>query len=94
VPIIEAWEWDDANLGHLRPPRPGRREIRQVADSDPRFRRNRRDRAATHQMIGPDAGGRMWVVCIVQVHKGGSTWRAITGWEARDSEIEWYRRSK
>jgi len=94
VPTIREWHWDDGNLGHLRPPRPGRRAIRQVANGDPRFRRNRRGRAASHQMIGPDEGGKMWVVCIAQVPGMEWTWRAITGWEARDHEVDWYRRSR
>jgi hypothetical protein len=94
MPIIEAWSWDDDNLNHLQPPRPNRRTIRQVAAEDPRFRRNRRGRAASHQMVGPDEGGTMWVVCIVEVSTNPGTWRAITGWRARDPEIEWYRRSR
>jgi hypothetical protein len=45
-------------------------------------------------MVGPDAGGKIWVVCIVQIPSKQDTWRAITGWRARAAEIEWYRRSR
>lgn len=94
MPTIIGWEWDEENLGHLRPPRPNRNTIREVATEDPRFRRNRRGRSASHQMIGPDAGGAMWVVCIVEVRTSLGRWRAITGWRARPREIAWYRRSR
>lgn len=99
MPTIRSWEWDEGNLGHLaRPhpdgtPRPRPRTIRQVGEEAPRFRRNLKGRAASHQMIGPDAGGTLWVVCIVETHVTG-TWRAITGWPARDPETTWYRRSR
>lgn len=91
---IEAWEWNEGNLDELASHGVARRNVLQVSQGDPRFRRNRRGRAASHQMIGPDDGGKIWVVCIVQAPDRPGVWRAVTGWQARASEREWYRRSR
>lgn len=90
---IGEWEWDKGNLEELGQHGMGRQVVLAVSLESPKFRRNRRRRAASHQMIGPDAGGRIWVVCIVETPVCGR-WRAITGWEARDVEIDWYRGAK
>ena len=87
---IEEWQWDDGNLTELAAHGVSPRIVEQVAQGSPRFRQNRRRRAATHQMIGPDAGGTIWVVCIMQVGGHPGLWRAITGWKARDHEVAWY----
>jgi hypothetical protein len=94
VVYIGEWEWDEDNerelaRHHLRPD-----IVIDVAETSPRFRRNRRRRAATHMMIGPDRGGTIWALCIVQVDKRGGVWRAITGWLADDVETEWYKRNR
>jgi len=74
---IEDWEWDDANLDELAQHGMRRRHVEQVAEEQPLFRRNKRGRSATHQMIGPDRGSRIWVVCIAPVPGIPGTWRAI-----------------
>lgn len=86
---IAEWEWDEDNLAELAAHGLARRTVLSVSTEAPRFRRNKRRRAATHQMIGPDSGGTMWVVCIVETAVQGR-WRAITGWKARDAERTWY----
>lgn len=88
---ISGWDWDDSNVGELSRHGLDRRTVLDVAAENPRFRRNKRKRAATHQMIGPDRGGRFWTVCILRLH--GERWRAITGWPSTPSEIEWHRKS-
>ncbi len=67
--------------------------VDQVSNEKPRFRRNKKGRAASHQMIGPDRGGAIWVICILEMPLRAGLWRAVTGWRARGSEQEWYRRS-
>lgn len=57
---IDEWDWDDGNLEELAPHGVTRRIVESVAEEAPLFRRNKRGRAASHQMIGPDPGGRMW----------------------------------
>lgn len=93
TPRIEEWQWDEGNLSELARHELDRRIVLQVAVEAPVFRANRKERAATHQMIGPDHGGAIWVVCIVEVSGTPGLWRAITGWGAEDLEIEWYRRN-
>lgn len=90
---IAEWQWDEGNLAELAQHGLSRRTVRQVWREGPRFRRNRKNRAASHQMIGPDSGGAVWVVCIVEVVGQPGLWRAITGWRAEDEDEAWYRRS-
>ena len=89
---IEEWEWDDANREELYVHGLNRRIVEQVAEERPRFRANKKGRAATHQMIGPDFSGTIWVICIVQCKGVSDTWRAVTGWRAEKPEEDWYRR--
>lgn len=90
---IDEWEWDDGNLEELRAHGLSRRLVLQVAGNASRFRRNKRGRAASHQMVGPDAGGTMWVICIAEAAAEPGRWRAITGWRAEEPDIDWYRRA-
>lgn len=71
-----------------------RRVVLEVFGNAPRFRPNRRNRAATHQMIGPDKGGSLWLFCIVAVAGQRGLWRVVTGWAAEDPDEVWYRRAK
>ena len=89
---IDEWEWDDGNLDELARHGASRRIVEQVAQDTPRFRRNKHGRAATHQMIGPDWGGAIWVICIAPVPGVDGLWRAITGWPATGADKAWYRR--
>lgn len=91
---IEQWHWDEGNLEELARHGLSRRVVLQVAREAPKFRRNKRGRAASHQMIGPDAGGTLWTVCIVEVPWAPGEWRAITGWPATSAERQWYGRKR
>lgn len=88
---IEVWEWDDNNIEHLAAhgitPELIEDEIWLEA---PKFNANRRGRAASHLMVGPDRGGEMWTICIVQVDDDPATWRVITGWKSKLREQTWY----
>lgn len=57
---IEEWEWDDGNIEHLAThgitPELVEDEIWSEA---PKYIANRRNRTASHLMIGPDRGGRI-----------------------------------
>jgi hypothetical protein len=46
--------------------------------------------AASHQMIGPDKSGAIFVICIAAIPGQPGLWRAITGWPADAAEREWY----
>jgi len=91
---IDEWQWDDGNLDELARHGLSRRIVERVGEEIPRFRRNKRGRAATHQMIGPDDGGTIWTICIGELPSWPGVWRAITGWKATPAEIGWYERSR
>lgn len=87
---ISEWQWDDGNLDELawHGVRPS--TVEAVAEERPRFRRNKKGRAASHQMIGPDKSGAIYVICIVAIPGRPGLWRAVTGWPADDAERDWY----
>jgi uncharacterized DUF497 family protein len=85
---IGEWDWDDGNLDELARHGLDWYVVLQVAEGHPKFRANRKQRAASHQMIGPDRGGRYWTVCIVRL--AGERWRAVTGWTSSTRERAWY----
>ncbi len=89
---IRDWEFDEANVEELASHGVTVDVVDEVAENRPRFRRNKKGRAATHQMIGRDNGGRFWVVCVLET--GPGIWRPITGWAAGDHEIDWWRKSQ
>ena len=85
---IGEWDWDDGNLEELARHGLDWFAVLQIAEEHPKFRANRKRRAASHQMIGPDRGGRYWTVCILHLH--GERWRAVTGWASTARERAWY----
>jgi uncharacterized DUF497 family protein len=92
--VIEELEWDDDNLDHLARHGLRARVVIQVFEEAPKFRRNTGGtHSATHQMIGPDAGGTIWTICLVQNEIHRARWRAISGWNANREERNWYERS-
>lgn len=89
--LAASWEWDDHNLDELWKHGVTRRDVLDVAAGVPKFRRNRRRRAASHQMVGADRGGQFWTICIVHVRDG--QWRAVTGWRSERHEVDWYNKA-
>jgi hypothetical protein len=89
---IRDWDFDDANVAELAAHGVTVEIVDDVVQNRPRFRRNKKRRRATHQMIGPDGGGRFWVICLLET--GPATWRPITGWAAGEHEIGWWRTSQ
>jgi uncharacterized DUF497 family protein len=87
---IAEWEWDDANVEHMAEHRVSPAHIESIWSDEPKFRRNKRSRAASHAMIGPDAGGRMVVAFIRQVELVKGRWRVITAREATAAERRWW----
>lgn len=88
---IAEWLWDDDNVAHLARHGVTARQVVTCWRNDPKFRRNKRGRAATHQMVGPDAGGRFVAVFVVEVEPG--RWRAIAARPATEAERHWWERS-
>lgn len=87
---IDDWRWEEADLEELANHGLSREIVLQVAHDRPKFRQNRRGRAASHQMIGPDYGGRMWTICLMEVSDRPGQWRAITGWAADPEDRDWF----
>src|SRR5258706_1144277 len=54
---IEEWNWLDEDVEHLASHGVRPSDVLAVWREEPRYRRNRRNRAASHQMIGPDGQG-------------------------------------
>lgn len=89
---VRDWDVDDNNLDELARHGLTLEIVDAIAGNRPRFRRNKKGRAATHQMIGPDHSGRFCVVCVLET--GPAIWRPITGWAASAYEIDWWRKSQ
>lgn len=90
---IAEWLWDDDNVEHIARHGVSAGDVLAVWLGDPRYRRNRKGRAASHQMIGPDAGGRFVAVFVAPVPGRPGTWRVVTARPATEPEQTWWRRS-
>jgi hypothetical protein len=90
---IEDLLFDDRSRDKLASHRVPIRAVRQVFFERPKYRKNRRRRAASHQMIGPDWGGVMWTMCIKETNYQPGLWRVVNGWPAGDEEKGWYERN-
>jgi hypothetical protein len=89
---VRDWDIDDSNLDELAGHGLTLGIVDAIVGNRPRFRRNKKGRAATHQMIGPDDSGTFYVVCVVET--GPGIWRPITGWAASAHEVDWWRKSQ
>lgn len=90
---IAEWEWREDNIKHLSAHGVQSRDVLAVWREQPKYRRNRKNRAASHQMIGPDEGGRFFAIFIREDETLAGLWRAITGRVAVPAERAWWERS-
>jgi uncharacterized DUF497 family protein len=81
--------FDDENEAKLAAHGVTIEEVLQVLDGAPRFFGNRRDRRATHVMLGPTFGGRLLVVPLEEW--GSGIWRPVTAFDADDEQRRRYR---
>lgn len=88
---IAEWNWLDEDAEHLAAHgvQPG--HVLAVWREAPRYRRNRKNRAASHQMIGPDRGGEFFTIFIRQDEMITGLWRAMTGRHATVAERAWWK---
>ena len=63
---IRDWDVDEVNVEELAGHGVTIEIVDEVAQNRPRFRRNKKRRRATRQMIGPDGGGKLWVICLLE----------------------------
>ena len=89
---VEELHFDDMSREKLASHGVSIRAARQVLYERPKYRKNRKNRAATHKMIGPDRGGAMWTIFIRETDYQPGLWRVINGWDTEDEDKDWYRR--
>jgi uncharacterized DUF497 family protein len=82
---IRELEFDDENEGKASSHGVSMIELFQLLDGRVRAFKNRKDRAATHLMIGRTHGGRTITVPIVETAVPGR-WRPVTAWPSTDAE--------
>ncbi|HWE89935.1 MAG TPA: hypothetical protein VG317_10785 [Pseudonocardiaceae bacterium] len=90
---IAEWHWTDESIEHIA--RHGVRpsDVLAAWRGSPKFRRNKKNRAATHQMIGPDSSGHFLAVFIREDDVYEGRWRVITARSANDAERAWWKRN-
>ena len=82
---IREFELDDENEAKAARHGVRVRELLQLLDNPFRVFRNRRDRTATHLLIGRTNGGRTITVPIEPTPVEGR-WRPVTAWPASEAE--------
>jgi len=87
---IAEWEWRDGDVEHLATHGVQPADVLAVWREEPRYRRNRKNRAASHQMVGPDGRGGFFAIFIRQDDVEKGRWRAITGRAATAGERSWW----
>ena len=82
---IRELEFDDGNEAEAARHGVTIVELLQLLDNRIRVFKNRKDRSATHLMIGRTHGGRTITAPIVETAVQGR-WRPVTAWESSDAE--------
>jgi hypothetical protein len=85
---VDEFQWDEENEGHQT--HGLTYEIaEEVRTGAPLFLRNKKNRTASHLMIGPRRSGEFWTVAILEV--GDGMWRPITGFTSTKWQMDRYR---
>ncbi len=79
--------WNRNNLNYIRRHGGSRRVCYEVFRGKPRLFKQE-GRTATHQMIGPDRGGRFWTISLIV--KGDRTGLPINAWPSNQRDIRKY----
>jgi len=93
IVYISEWNWLDEDIEHLAAHQVQPADVLAVWREAPKYRRNRKNRAASHQMIGPDGRGGFFAIFIRQDEITKGCWRPITGRRATATERDWWGRS-
>jgi hypothetical protein len=83
---VEELQFDDWGRDKLASHGVSIKTVRQVFYERPKYRKNKKNRAASHKMIGPDRGGAMWTIFIRETDYQPGLWRVINGWAAEDED--------
>jgi uncharacterized DUF497 family protein len=92
APRVDELEFDDYNREELAQHGIDLLQVHAVLGRQPVFVRNKRGRAATYKVIGPDNGGTMLTIPIAPTAVPGQ-WRPVTGWASTRGEITLWRKS-
>lgn len=84
-PLVLELLFDDRNIEEMTVHGVTPEQAEQVLDNGPRIGRNRRERAATHLMIGFDNGGACVAIPIEPAWEPG-LWRPVTAWYCKPAE--------
>lgn len=90
---IADWQWTDEIVEHIARHHVHPSDVLATWLGSPKYRRNKKNRVATHQMIGPDAGGRFLAIFIREDDVYEGQWRVVTARQASDAERTWWERS-
>lgn len=92
APRVDELEFDEHNEEELA--RHGIDPLRAyaVVTGQPLFVRNKRGRAATYKVIGPDSSGTMLTIPIAATALPGR-WRPVTGWASTRGEVTLWRKA-
>jgi hypothetical protein len=63
-------------------------QVLQILDGVYRIKRNRKERRASHLLVGRDRQGHCLAVPIEPTHERG-VWRPVTAWYCKDHEAGW-----
>lgn len=87
-PIIEGLAIDDDNESKFWVHGVTADEVLQVLDASHTIKKNRKDRRASHLIIGRDGQGRCLAV-PVEPTRERTIWRPVTAWPCKPHEAAW-----
>jgi hypothetical protein len=90
---VSELEFDDNNLAELEAHGISVNQVVSMLGEKPKFFPNRKGRTGTRLMVGPDSGGKMLSVPIIETPAKGR-WRPTSGWPSKKSEIAKWRQAK
>lgn len=87
-PIIESFWFDEDNEDKLWNHRLTPTHVLQVLERPHTIKRNRKERRASHLIVGRDYQGRCIAIPIESTYERG-IWRPVTAWLCKDHEEAW-----
>lgn len=92
MPEYRELEFDEANEAEIQAHGLTPQQVESVLDNDPRFFRNKKGRAGTRLMVGPDSGGQFLSIPIIETPVPGR-WRPVTAWVSNKAQQTMWRKA-
>jgi hypothetical protein len=86
--VVESFWFDDDNEDKLWSHSLTPTQVLQVLDSPHTIKRNRKERRASHLIVGRDHQGRCIAIPVEPTHERG-LWRPVTAWFCKEHEEAW-----